>query len=295
MKEEDNLEKDNQITDRHKPSDKRKKDRHRPGYIRPDRREKYTGKRGRPRKEERLDEPEMQKRKRGRPRKESVEPIVHTHVSKEIMFTSWEDFLERTTEKERMDWCRAKANKANRKRLLSDEPTVKLTAEDVWRVLESYKGHCYYCGSLALENRPSKPNGSPLPWEHMGRRIGSLEHIERRFSGGENNYDNLAWACLWCNTWEDERKKCTDNHGGLYTFEMPHWEKEKDMWYYKINETIFGTIRVTPKKVMGQTFYHWNVNGGEYTETTSTSTAKYFVNKYVGELDIRKILAVNRN
>ncbi|MGE4274427.1 MAG: hypothetical protein AB7E31_16465 [Desulfitobacterium sp.] len=227
------MKKDTRKGDQHKLSGKRKKDRHRPGYIRPDRREKYTG-------------------KPGRPRKESVEPKVPTHVSKETMFTSWEDFLERTTEKERMDWCKTKANKANRKRLLSEEPKIRVTGEDVWRVLESYQGHCRYCGSLALENRPSKPNGAPLPWGHMGRRIGSLEHMRSRFEGGENGHENLAWACLWCNTWEDERKKCADNHGGLYMFEMPHWEKEKNMWYYKINGTVFGTIRVTPKKVTGQ-------------------------------------------
>ena len=157
-------------------TENRKKDRHKPGYIRPDRRKSYTGVRGRPRKDVPIDS------------------VSSTHVSKESMFISWEDFLTRTTERERMDWCKAKARKANRKRLLSGEPMVKLTAIDVWEVLESYKGHCRYCGSLALENRPSKPNGAPFPWEHIGRRIGSLEHIESRFDGGENEKRNLAWS-----------------------------------------------------------------------------------------------------
>lgn len=255
------MKKDTRKGDRHKPSEKRKQDRHRPGYIRPDRSE---------------DKP-------------PVKNSVPAHISKETMFTSWEDFLTRTTKEERIRWCREKARKANQKRLLSESPTVKLTAEVVWEVLQSYKGHCRYCGSLALENRPSKPDGTPLPWEHIGRRIGSLDHIVSRFAGGGNNHDNLAWACLWCNTWSKERKKIADDHGGLYALEPPRWEKVGHNWDYLIGEIILGSVRVTPKHITGQTIYHWNVDNGEYQQTTSTSTAKYNVEKNAGLIDIRKL------
>lgn len=98
------------------------------------------------------------------------------------MFTSWEDFLAGTTPAERRGWCAKKAKKANGPRLMSGIPTTTISA-DVWAVLVSARGRCAHCGSLAVENRPSKPNGAPAPWAAVGRRIGSLGHLLSRFGG----------------------------------------------------------------------------------------------------------------
>lgn len=43
---------------------------------------------------------------------------------------------------------------------MSGPPDVKITGADVSAVLEAGKGRCEYCRSLAVENRPSAPNGS---------------------------------------------------------------------------------------------------------------------------------------
>lgn len=99
-------------------------------------------------------------------------------------YMSWEDFLARTTNAGRMAWCRKKATRANRPRLMSGEPDVKITGADVWAVLEAAKGRCEHCRSLAVESRPSGLNGKPLPWTQVGRRIGSLGHRQARFNGG---------------------------------------------------------------------------------------------------------------
>jgi hypothetical protein len=131
-------------------------------------------------------------------------------------FVSWADFLARTSRSERMARCYAAAKKANRKRLLSDAPNTRLSAQDVWVIMEAAQGRCAHCGSLAVENRPSTPAGAPLPWAQVGRRIGSLEHLRWRFGGGDNNLSNLAWACLWCNTWQTERSSIAVDHGGYY-------------------------------------------------------------------------------
>ncbi len=80
------------------------------------------------------------------------------------VYRSWEDFLDRTTATERMAWCRKKAKTANRPRLMSGPPEGKVTGADVWAVLENVRGRCEFCGSLAVENRPSGPGGRPVPW-----------------------------------------------------------------------------------------------------------------------------------
>lgn len=98
--------------------------------------------------------------------------------------------------------------------MLSGCPELKITAEDVWKILESAKGVCCYCGSIALEKRPSGRNGKPIPWAYMGRRIGSLDHNKSRVDGGTNKIDNLRWSCLWCNTWKSERRSGATDHGG---------------------------------------------------------------------------------
>ena len=117
------------------------------------------------------------------------------------LFLSWDDYLAKTSIGERMSRCSATAKRANRKRLLSAAVETRLSGQDVWAILEAAKGRCAHCGSLAVENRPSNPvTGAPAPWDSIGRRIGSLEHIRTRYHGGGNDRENLAWACLWCNT-----------------------------------------------------------------------------------------------
>lgn len=143
-------------------------------------------------------------------------PPLELEATREVaVYSSWQDYLERTTSKERLGWCSMKARRANRLRLMSGAPLTKLTAGDVWAVLETAMGRCVYCGSLAVENRPSKANGAPLPWGPVGRRVGSLGHNLAGFHGGTNTLDNLSWSCLWCNTWQSERIQGAIDHGGL--------------------------------------------------------------------------------
>lgn len=150
-----------------------------------------------------------------RPAPPTPTPDSRTAAAGKPTYTSWADYLERTTVSQRMLWCRKKAERANRKRLMSGEPEVKLSGADVWAVLEAAQGRCDHCGSLAVETRPSTAMGQPSTWEHMGRRIGSLGHRIARFNGGSNAPENLCWSCLWCNTWPNERRRGAADHGGL--------------------------------------------------------------------------------
>ena len=144
-------------------------------------------------------------------------PWVSTSDPPPPVFLSWGDYLARTPFSLRMTRCHAAAKKANRKRLLSDAPATRLTGRDVWAIVEAAQGRCAHCGSLAVENRPSNPvTGAPMPWAQIGRRIGSLEHSRPRIHGGGNDLLNLAWACLWCNTWPSERRPQAADHGGYY-------------------------------------------------------------------------------
>jgi hypothetical protein len=94
-----------------------------------------------------------------------------------VIYTSWENYLARTTPAERRRWRAAKAAKANSFRLMSGRPETTISADDVLAVLERARGRCAYCGSLAVERRP------PGPWGDVGRRIGSLGHRVARFNG----------------------------------------------------------------------------------------------------------------
>jgi hypothetical protein len=144
-------------------------------------------------------------------------PGVDTGTASPPVYNSWDDYLARTTESERMRRCTRMAATANRKRLLSDAPKVRIDGRQVWRILETARGRCVHCDSLAVENRPSNPaTGAPTAWAQVGRRIGSLEHIKRRFDGGDNDPSNLVWCCLWCNTWSQERRRFAIDHGGFY-------------------------------------------------------------------------------
>lgn len=129
------------------------------------------------------------------------------------MYASWEDYLARVDRAARMARCAQAAKKANRKRLLSEAPATRLTAQDVWNVIDAARGRCAHCGSLAVESRPSSPTGAPVAWAQIGRRVGSLEHVRWRFGGGGNDLSNLAWSCLWCNTWPSERRSGSIDHG----------------------------------------------------------------------------------
>lgn len=131
------------------------------------------------------------------------------------LFTSWTDYLARTTTAERRTWCSMKARRANRERLMSGRPSHRVTTDDVYDVLVDAQGRCVHCGSLAVEKRPSKPNGAPLAWEHVGRRIGSLSHLVARVHGGPNMRGNLGWSCLWCNTWPIERRPGATDRGAV--------------------------------------------------------------------------------
>lgn len=133
------------------------------------------------------------------------------------IYLSWAHYCTVTTPGQRLTRCASIANRANRKRLLSEAPTTRLTGSDVLTVMDKAKGRCAHCESLAVENRPSDPvTGAPTPWAQVGRRIGSLEHLIARFDGGTNDPTNLAWACLWCNTWKQERRKGALDHAGYY-------------------------------------------------------------------------------
>jgi hypothetical protein len=126
------------------------------------------------------------------------------------IFASWADYLQRTTPRERMDRCHNAANKAN-KRQRSTALVRRLKGSDVWNVIEAARGCCVYCGSLAVERCPSGA------WGLVGRRIGSLEHLNGDCS--DNDPANLAWACHWCNTKTDERRPHALDHGGFYPTE----------------------------------------------------------------------------
>jgi hypothetical protein len=131
-------------------------------------------------------------------------------------YASWEDWLGRVSPAEVRHWCQLMAHSANRPRLLSGRPQVRVHPETIWAVIAAARGRCAYCGSLAVERRPSGPHGQPIAWAAVGRRIGSLAHRTARFHGGGNEAENLAWSCLWCNTWLSERRPGALDHGGFH-------------------------------------------------------------------------------
>lgn len=140
----------------------------------------------------------------------------NARMDSEPKYTSWGDYLANTTPEERLRWCARKAKVANRDRLMSGKPDTKVTAAEVLAILTTAQGRCHHCQSLAVEGRPSNPaNGAPLPWAPVGRRIGSLDHVVGRAFGGANTSSNLVWACLWCNTWDSERRPGATDHGAI--------------------------------------------------------------------------------
>ncbi|MFT8362923.1 MAG: hypothetical protein ABF608_07040 [Sporolactobacillus sp.] len=132
----------------------------------------------------------------------------------EPKYRSFEEFVEKAPKSEIRKWCYAKAYKANRSRRMSGAPIYKVSAQQVMDILFAAKGRCCYCGSLCVEKAPTK-NGKLTQWGYVGRRIGSLEHKERRVDFGDNNIENFEWCCNWCNTWPTERKRGATDHGGI--------------------------------------------------------------------------------
>lgn len=132
-------------------------------------------------------------------------------------YSSWQDYIARTSTGQRLSRCTQIAKRTNRKRLLSPLPRIRLTGADVLSVPMGARGRREYCGSLAVEGRPSDPETSaPVAWAQAGRRVGSLSHLQRRVDGGDNDIANLVWSCLWCNTWPQARRRGAADHGGYY-------------------------------------------------------------------------------
>ncbi len=135
----------------------------------------------------------------------------------EPLFVSWADYLNRASYPLRMNRCNQAAKKANL-RFPSRLGHSRLIGRQVWEVIERAQGRCCYCGSLAVEGKPDRrtTNGRGI-WGHVGRRIGSLEHLSVTILPDHNVAENLAWACLWCNVHPDQRIWQTPDHGGIYS------------------------------------------------------------------------------
>lgn len=138
------------------------------------------------------------------------------------VYISWEDYLVRVSWSELRRRCLDIARRANRKRLMSPAPAIQLTGLQVWQVMRDARGRCIHCGSLAVEHSPSDPKRS-RSWAPIGRRVGSLEHLNARYRGGDNARENLAWACMWCNNFTAEHERAQNgspigalDHGGFY-------------------------------------------------------------------------------
>ena len=169
----------------------------------------------------------------------------------EPVYTSFADYMARTTRPERMGRCYQASKRSNRvhgclwSRPLKCEPphfaewltakcqgacgaearttclnTDRVTGPDVWAIIEKAKGRCMYCRSLAVEQKPFVDGRRLNRWADVGRRIGSLEHVDPYLlHGGINALSNLGWACLWCNVHNDQRIPFANNNGGFYPVE----------------------------------------------------------------------------
>jgi phage FluMu protein Com len=134
-------------------------------------------------------------------------------------YDSWADYLQSTKNEQLRRRCERIAARANRWR--SGVPVDRITASDVWTVMEGARGRCSTCGSLAVEGRLSRPDGAPMSWDAVGRRVGRLGHVVPRVRGGPNTPDNLIWQCLWCNTWPLEATPGASDHGGFHPPDDP--------------------------------------------------------------------------
>jgi hypothetical protein len=125
------------------------------------------------------------------------------------VYGSWNCYVNSVPVNEIRRWCGGKASVANRDRFMTGPPDRRIKTQDVYEILVSAKGRCWYCNSLCVEKCPRGP------WASVGRRIGSLGHKNARLNGGGNTPDNLCWSCLWCNVWPSERKQNAIDRGAI--------------------------------------------------------------------------------
>lgn len=134
-------------------------------------------------------------------------------------YTTFEAFLQSTPRALIRNWCTQKAKHANRYKVMPGVPVERINTEDVWNLLIQAKGRCHYCNSLAVEKAPTDPiTGKTLPWEQVGRRIGSVDHVIARLDSGRNHMSNLVWCCHWCNTHPSQRIKNAKDYGAVPEF-----------------------------------------------------------------------------
>jgi hypothetical protein len=119
---------------------------------------------------------------------------------REPLYLSFKHYLDDTTEAERKARWRLCARRHG------------LPWQVVQQVFEAARGRCCYCNSLAVERTPQR-----VPWTSIGRRLGSLEHKGRHhvITIRPFSLDNLAWACMWCNTHPEERIPDAECHGAI--------------------------------------------------------------------------------
>jgi hypothetical protein len=128
------------------------------------------------------------------------------------LYQSWRDYLDTVSWTKLRRSCLERANQANKRKyhrdgpgkgvLLSSDAKHRVEGYQVWRVMCAAKGRCMHCGSLAVEG--IRPNRT---WGSIGRRVGSLEHILPLHRGGDNDFANLNWSCLWCNHLDREKER----------------------------------------------------------------------------------------
>lgn len=148
-------------------------------------------------------------------------------TSKLPQYTDWEHYLSTSIPADRRKMCAARTHKANG-RIASEVPLRRLTADDVWGMIQTAQGRCVHCQSLCLQTLPYDPETKKkLPWAAIGRRIGSVTHLAPRMDGGSNELDNLAWSCLWCNTWLCERVPGATDHGAVTPTSRRALEKDR--------------------------------------------------------------------
>lgn len=137
------------------------------------------------------------------------------------LYMSWADFTGRADPWQIREWCAEKARKAN-KRASARGITATIAVADVFDTLLTACGKCAYCGSLAVETIPSGPDGKSLSWYDIGRRVGSLDHVQALVDGGANARANLAWACMLCNSGGPERISGATDRGAIQVVGPDH-------------------------------------------------------------------------
>lgn len=130
------------------------------------------------------------------------------------LYANFEEFTEKANPEVIGRWLLNKSRKANAPRRNS---TVKIqvSPEQILDIMFAAKGRCIYCDSLCVEKAPVTKEGKLARWSSVGRRIGTLEHLQERQYRGDNNLENLAWCCYFCNSYPPGRILGAKNHGGI--------------------------------------------------------------------------------